>query len=38
MNCFPKVIKHEIVRAGTALPELEEQRFLRPGIVTKEDS
>ena len=38
VNCFPKVIKHEIVKASGALPDLEEQRLLRPGIVAKEDS
>jgi hypothetical protein len=38
VNCFPKVIKHEIVKASSALPDLEEQRLLRPGIVAKEDS
>src|SRR4029077_16727641 len=37
VNCFPKVVKHEIVKAGTVLPELEEQRLLRPDIVAKED-
>ena len=38
VNCFPKVIKHEIMKAGGVLPDLEEQRLLRPGIVAKEDS
>src|SRR5260370_20365184 len=37
VNCFPKVVKHEIVKPGALLPELEEQRLLRPGIVAKED-
>jgi len=38
VNCFPKVIKHDIVKASGAPPDLEEQRLLRPGIVAKEDS
>ena len=38
VNCFPKVIKHEIVKGGTALPELDEQGLIGPGIVAKEDS
>ena len=38
VNCFPKVIKHEIVKPSGVLPDVEEQRLLRPGIVAKEDS
>ena len=37
VNCFPKVVKHEIVKASGVPPELEEQGLLRPGIVAKED-
>ncbi len=37
VNCFPKVIKHEIVKASGVLPDIEEHRLLRPGIVAKED-
>ena len=37
VNCFPKVVKHEIVKAGTPAPELDEQRLLRPGVVAKGD-
>jgi len=37
VNCFPKVVKHEIVKAGANLPELEEHRLLGPGVVAKED-
>lgn len=37
VNCFPKVVKHEIVKTSTAGPGIEEQTLL-PGVAAKKDA